>query len=257
MQFMMNLEGKIALVTGSSQGIGKAVAVTLAKLGAIPVVTGRRAEAVEQTVGEIRDCGGECFGIAVDATDKVQLGELIRKILARYGSIDILVNNVGGSAPPVPLDELADELWETQMTSNLNSVFYCTRLVIKGMKERNSGRIVNIASVAGRSYSHLGGVPYATSKHGVVGFTRQLARELAPCCITVNCVAPGLIGTERVLKKFHTRSSAEQKDILKMIALGRPGRPEEVAGAVAFLVSDLATYITGAVVDVNGGMLMV
>jgi len=253
----MNLEGKVALVTGSSKGIGKAVASSLSRCGALTIITGRNKEAVDEAAGRIKEAGGRCDGLAADVTDKTQLEELIHSVLEKHQRIDILVNSVGGSAPAVPLAEFPDDLWESQLKNNLNSVFYCTRLVVDDMKKRSWGRIVNIASVAGRSYSQLGGVAYAAAKHGVVGFTRQLARELAPFSITVNCVAPGLIATERIEKRFYARSAEQQQEILDKIPLGRPGRPEEVAWAVTFLTSDLSGYITGAVIDVNGGILMV
>jgi len=253
----MNLEGKVALVTGSSKGIGKAVASSLSHYGALTVITGRNKEALDEAAGGIKKAGGRCDVLAADVTDKPQLEDLVREVIAKYQRIDILVNNVGGSAPAVSLSEFTDDLWESQLKSNLTSVFYCTRLVVEDMKKRRWGRIVNIASVAGRSYSQLGGVAYTAAKHGVVGFTRQLARELAPFSITVNCVAPGLIATERIEKRFYARSEKQQQEILEKIPLGRPGRPEEVAWAVAFLTFDLSGYITGAVIDVNGGMLMV
>jgi 3-oxoacyl-[acyl-carrier protein] reductase len=254
---MINLEGKIALVAGSSKGIGKAIAIEMTKLGAISVITGRTAKSLRETAKEIRGIGGECHEIVVDFIDEMQIKNMASEILSRYGKIDILVNNVGGSAPPIPLDELTNEMWEDQLSSNLTSVFYSTRAIVEGMKRRKWGRIINIASAAGRSYSQLGGVPYAAAKHAVVGFTRQLAKELAPYAITVNCVAPGIIGTERILKRWQTRKKQQQNEILSKILLGRLGRPEEVAAVVAFLASDASSYITGATIDVNGGQLMI
>jgi len=234
----MNFVGRIALVTGSSKGIGKATAVALARLGATVVVTGRNVEAIEETYKEIRGLGGKCLRIVVDVAKEKEIEEMAREVFEKYGKIDVLVNNVGGSSPSVPLEELGNELWEQQLKSNLTSVFQTTRAVVKSMKERKYGRVVNVASVAGRSYSHLGGVPYASAKHGVIGFTRQLAKELAPYSITVNAVAPGLIATERVLKKLEARGGEERNEILSKILLRRPGRPEEVAGAIVFLSSD-------------------
>ena len=254
---MTDLEGKVALITGSSRGIGKATAVRLAKLGAVCVVTGRKQDAVKKVGNEIRSLGGKCFEQQVDFNDKTQIEALIERLLYRYEGIDILVNNVGGSSPPLSLDELSEEIWHSQIRINLTSVFLCTKGIIKRMKERQWGRIINIASVAGRSYSQLGGVPYAVAKHGVVGFTRQLAKEVASYSITVNCVAPGLVGTERILSKWESLSREDQDNIHEKILVGRLGEPREVACVVSFLASEDSSYITGATIDVNGGMLMV
>ncbi len=251
----MNLEGKIAIVTGSGMGIGRATAIALSNYGAIPVVADINFDAAHETAEHIRRQGHECFEIEVDITDDKQTQKMADSVVERYEKIDILVNNVGASAPPVPINELSNEIWDTQFKVSVKSVFFCTRAIVGIMKKRKQGRIINIASIAGRSFSLFAGVPYAAAKHAVVGFTRQLARELAPYFILVNCVAPGVIETERVRKRMELQTKAREQ-LIAMTALSRPGRPEEIAGAVVFLASDLSSYMTGATIDVNGGMFM-
>jgi 3-oxoacyl-[acyl-carrier protein] reductase len=213
-------------------------------------------KALDHLEDAIGHAGGRCFKILADATSEREVKSMAEKVEEKFGKVDILVNNIGGSFPPVALENMTTEVWEAQLKINLTSVFNVTRSVVGIMKRNKYGRIVNIASVAGRSYSNLGGVHYASAKHGVVGFTRQLARELAPHFIGVNAVAPGLVATERVLKKLNAKEQAERDEILDRILLRRPAQPEEIANAVIFLSSDMASYITGAVLDVNGGMLM-
>ena len=246
---MFNLTGKVAIVTGASRGIGKSIAVLLAANGAT-VVAAAREEHASETVAEIRTAGGHAEIASLDVTQASEIEALVTATVKRHGSIDILINNAG-----IARDQLALRMkrsdWDTVITTNLTASFLCSQMVLKPMIRKRNGRIVNISSVVGQM-GNTGQVNYAASKAGLIGLTKSLAREVASRNITVNAVAPGLIDTDmskEILGKTHD-SWKEQ------IPLGRMGTTTDVATAVCFLVSDEASYITGQVLAVNGGMYM-
>ncbi|HEX4798500.1 MAG TPA: 3-oxoacyl-ACP reductase FabG [Burkholderiales bacterium] len=246
----MELEGQVALVTGASRGIGKAIAVTLGGKGATVVgtaTTDAGAQSITSHFAEARILGK---GARLDVTDAGSIEPLVAEIERAYGGVSILVNNAG-----IARDNLAVRMkeadWDAVIDTNLGSVFRLCKAVLRGMMKARSGRIINITSVVGSS-GNAGQVNYSAAKAGVAGMTRSLAREIGSRGITVNCVAPGFIDTDM------TRALAEahRETLLQQIPLGRLGTPEDVAAAVAFLASPQAAYITGATLHVNGGMYM-
>jgi len=246
----MTSSGRVALVTGASQGIGRACALRLAKSGASVAAAARNREKLEEVVGEIAAAGGQAAAFALDVADEEQIKAVFKAVIAQFGKIDILVNNAG-----ITRDQLVMRMkradWDAVIQTNLTSAYLCTQQVTSSMLKQRWGRIINIASVFGQM-GQAGQANYAASKAGLIGLTMAIARELASRSITCNAVAPGFIDTAmtEVL-------SGEFKDgALKMIPLGRTGTPEEVGHAVAFLASEEASYITGHVLNVNGGLLM-
>ncbi len=244
------LEGQVAIITGASRGIGRAIAVALATEGAKVVVNyASSARAAEEVVAEIKASGGEAIAIHADVSQEVQVDGLFKSAINTWGRVDILVNNAGITRDTLLLRmKLAD--WQLVIDLNLTGVFLATRAVSKIMLKQKSGRIINIASVAGQM-GNPGQGNYSAAKAGVIGFTKTVAKELASRGITVNAVAPGFIATDM------TADLANTDEILKFIPLGRYGKPEEIAGMVRFLASDpAAAYITGQVFNVDGGMVM-
>ena len=246
----MTSSGRVALVTGASQGIGRACALRLAKSGASVAAAARNREKLEEVVGEIAAAGGQAAAFALDVADEEQIKSVFKAVIAQFGKIDILVNNAGITRDQLILRmKRAD--WDSVIQTNLTSAYLCTQQATSSMLRQRWGRIINITSVFGQM-GQAGQANYAASKAGLIGLTMAIARELASRSITCNAVAPGFIDTAmtEVL-------SGEFKDgALKMIPLGRTGTPEEVGHAVAFLASEEASYITGHVLDVNGGLLM-
>jgi 3-oxoacyl-[acyl-carrier protein] reductase len=246
----MTSSGRVALVTGASQGIGRPCALRLAKSGASVAAAARNREKLEEVVGEIAAAGGQAAAFALDVADEEQIKSVFKAVIAQFGKIDILVNNAGITRDQLILRmKRAD--WDGVIQTNLTSAYLCTQQVTSSMLKQRWGRIINIASVFGQM-GQAGQANYAASKAGLIGLTMAIARELASRNITCNAVAPGFIDTAmtEVL-------SGEFKDgALKMIPLGRTGTPEEVGHAVAFLASEEASYITGHVLNVNGGLLM-
>ncbi len=246
----MTSSGRVALVTGASQGIGRACALRLAKSGAFVAAAARNRGKLEEVVGEIAAAGGQAAAFALDVADEEQIKAVFKAVIARFGKIDILVNNAG-----ITRDQLVMRMkradWDAVIQTNLTSAYLCTQQVTSSMLKQRWGRIINIASVFGQM-GQAGQANYAASKAGLIGLTLAIARELASRSITCNAVAPGFIDTAMT-----EGLSAEFKDgALKMIPLGRTGTPEEVGHAVAFLASEEASYITGHVLNVNGGLLM-
>jgi 3-oxoacyl-[acyl-carrier protein] reductase len=244
------LKDQTAIVTGASRGIGRAVALALASEGAKVVVNyARSGDAAEAVVSEINEGGGSAIAIKADVSKSEDVDQLIAQTKEKFGTIDILVNNAGITRDTLLL-RMKPEDWQAVIDLNLTGVFLCTRGVSKIMLKQKKGRIINIASVAGQM-GNPGQANYSAAKAGVIGFTKTVAKELAPRGVTVNAVAPGFIATDMTADLKNT------EEILKFIPLGRYGQPEEIAGMVRFLAADpAASYITGQVFNVDGGMVM-
>jgi 3-oxoacyl-[acyl-carrier protein] reductase len=246
---MFDLSGKVAIVTGASRGIGRGVTAMLASRGAHIVATARGENAAE-TVAQIQGAGHRAEAAVLEVTDAASIDALIGAVLQRHGRIDILVNNAGVTRDQLMLRMKRDD-WDQVIATNLTASFALSQAAIKPMLKQRAGRIINISSVVGQT-GNAGQVNYAASKAGLIGFSKALARELASRNITVNVVAPGLIETDMtkaITEKAHGDWTAQ-------IPLGRLGTTADVAAAVCFLASDEASYITGQVVAVNGGMYM-
>jgi 3-oxoacyl-[acyl-carrier protein] reductase len=243
------LKEKVAVITGASRGIGKAAALALAAQGAKVVVNyARSSEAAEAIVQAINATGGEAIAIQADVSKSAEVDNLIKQTLDKFGRIDVLVNNAGITQDTLLL-RMKPEQWQAVIDLNLTGVFLCTKAVSKTMLKQRSGRIINIASVAGQM-GNPGQANYSAAKAGVIGFTKTVAKELANRGVTVNAVAPGFIETDMT-------HDLQSEEIIKFIPLGRYGKPEEVAGTIRFLASDpAAAYITGQVFNVDGGMVM-
>ena len=246
----MSLSGRIAFITGASQGIGRACAVKLAAKGASVAVAARNQEKLNQLASEITASGGKAAAFALDVTDEDQIKSAIKAANAQFGKIDILVNNAG-----ITRDQLIMRMkrsdWDAVLQTNLTSAYLCTQAVTSSMLKQRWGRIINITSVFGQM-GQAGQANYAASKAGLIGLTMAVARELGSRNITCNAVAPGFIETAmtEMLGEDFKQNAAKQ------IPLGRVGAVDDVANAVAFLASDEASYITGHVLSVNGGLLM-
>jgi 3-oxoacyl-[acyl-carrier protein] reductase len=247
---MNMLAGKIALVTGASRGIGRAIALALAREGATVVGTATTEAGALQISEALAHSGAQGAGRALNVRDAAQCDALIASVQKEFGDVTILVNNAAVVRDNLAL-RMKDAEWDEVMETNLRGVFRLSRAVMRGMMKARWGRIISITSVVGAA-GNPGQANYAAAKAGVVGMSKSLARELGSRNITVNCVAPGLIDTEM------TRALSEEQRaaLIGQVALGRLGQPEDVAAAVAFLASPAAGYITGAVVHVNGGMYM-
>ena len=244
------LDGQVAVITGASRGIGRAVAIALAAAGAQVVVNyARSGTAAEAVVAQIVAEGGSAIAIQADVSQADQVDALINGTVEKLGRVDILVNNAGITRDTLLL-RMKPEDWQAVIDLNLTGVFLCTRAVAKLMLKQRSGRIINIASVAGQM-GNPGQANYSAAKAGVIGFTKTVAKELASRGVTANAVAPGFIETDM------TGDLSNTDDILKYIPLGRFGQPEDIAGMVRFLAADpAAAYITGQVFNVDGGMVM-
>lgn len=247
----MRLKDRVAIVTGAARGIGRAIAVALAREGARVAAWDLDLVQLDDLVGQVRARGGEVLALSVDVTRTDQIQEAVGQVLARWGRVDILVNNAG-IYEVLPVEDISEEQWDRVLAVNLKGAFLCSQAVIPAMKRQGSGSIVSMASSAGKSGGTLSGAHYAVSKAGVICLTKQLARELGPHGITANAVAPGRIDTPMI----HLASDEENEAFRLRTPLGRLGTPEDVAGAVVFLVSDEASFVTGEIVDVNGGLLI-
>jgi 3-oxoacyl-[acyl-carrier protein] reductase len=246
----MKLEGRAALVTGASQGIGQACALALARQGASVALAARNQQKLEEVAAQIAAAGGKAAVFAMDVADENRIKSGIKSALAHFGKIDILVNNAG-----ITRDQLVMRMkradWDAVLNTNLTSAYLSTQQVMGSMLKQRWGRIINITSVFGQM-GQAGQANYASSKAGLIGLTMALAREVASRNITCNAVAPGFIETSMTAGL----SEEFKQNALKMIPLGRVGTADDVAGAVCFLASEEASYITGHVLNVNGGMLM-
>lgn len=245
------LAGKVALVTGASRGIGRAIAVELAKLGAKVAVnySGSEAKALE-VVDEIKASGSEAVAIQANVADGDSVQNMVKQVIETFGSLDILVNNAGITRDNL-LMRMKEEEWDDVISTNLKGVFLCTKAVTRQMMKQRNGRIINIASVVGVS-GNAGQANYVAAKAGVIGLTKTTAKELASRNITVNTVAPGFITTDMTDKL----PEEVKQEMLKQIPLASFGEPEDIAHTVSFLASEGSRYITGQTIHVNGGMVM-
>jgi|SRR5690242_12644066 len=246
----MSLSGRVALVTGASQGIGRTCALRLAKEGAALALAARNHDKLNELVAEITASGGIATAFPLDVANEEQVKSILKGAVSQFGKIDILVNNAG-----ITRDQLVMRMkradWDAVLQTNLTSAYLCIQQVISSMLKQRWGRIINITSVFGQM-GQAGQANYAASKAGLIGLTMAIAREVGSRNITCNAVAPGFIETAMTA----TLGDEFKQNAVKQIPLGRVGTPEDVAGAVAFLASDDASYITGHVLSVNGGMLM-
>ena len=244
---MSEWDGKVALVTGGSRGIGRAIASALAERGVSVVLTGRNQETARAAAEEL---GAAASGIAMDVSDRAAVDTAIKSVLEKRGHLDILVNNAGITRDNL-LMRMKPEDWDTVIATNLNGLYYCSKAVLRPMIRQRSGRIINMSSVVGLM-GNAGQVNYAASKAAMLGFTKSLAREVASRNVTVNAVAPGYIETDmtRALPSDATDALREA------IPMHRIGQPSEVANAVLYLASEGAGYVTGQVLQVNGGLYM-
>ncbi len=244
----MNLENKVALVTGAGRGIGKGIALSLAKSGADIAFTNRNKTYSDQTKSEIEALGRRCLAFQADVTNVEAIEEMTATVQKTFSKIDILVNNAGVTQDNLFLRMKRDE-WDRVLDVNLTGIFNMTKAVIKGMIRQRHGRIINITSVVGFT-GNSGQVNYSSAKSGILGFTKSLARELGSRNITCNAIAPGYIETDMT----SALNEEQSKYILDQIPLGRMGSVEDIAQAVCFLASDAANYVTGTTLHVNGGM---
>ena len=271
MALAIDLSGRVALVTGGSRGLGRVDALTLARAGADVVVAdillesdtsaaeslGILAQAAvaqgmvhtEETVDEIRSLGRRAMAVRCDVTDRAQVDDAVGQVVAELGSVDILVNNAGTLDHVAQFADQRPDLWERDLRVNLTGAFNCAQAVWPHLRERGWGRIVNMASVAG-TLGGFGQASYSTTKSGILGLTRTLAMEGGRHGITCNAIVPGIIGTEA----FHMANAAMNERIANRTVFKRPGEPQDVANAIAFLCSDLASYVTGVALNVSGGV---
>jgi 3-oxoacyl-[acyl-carrier protein] reductase len=246
----MTLSGRVALVTGASQGIGRACAIRLAQSGATVALAARNQEKLEQVAQQIQSANGAAATFSLDVSNEGQIKTAFKAVIGQFGKVDILVNNAG-----ITRDQLVMRMkrpdWDTVLNTNLTAAYLCIQQVIASMLKQRWGRIINITSIFGQT-GQAGQANYASSKAGLIGLTMAIAREVGSRSITCNAVAPGLIETAM------TSNLPEElkQSALKNIPLGRNGTTEDVANAVAFLASEEASYITGHVLNVNGGLLM-
>ena len=244
------LNDRIALVTGATRGIGRAIALELGRQGATIIGTATTDSGAEQISAYLSEAGLAGKGVALNVCDVAQTDATLAALAKEFGAITILVNNAGITRDNLSM-RMGDDEWDAVIDTNLKAVFRLSRGVMRGMMKARFGRIVNITSVVGYS-GNAGQANYCAAKSGVAGMSRSLARELGSRNITVNCVAPGFVATDMT----HALSDEQKQAMLASIPLGRAGTPEDIAGAVGFLVSPAASYVTGTTVHVNGGMFM-
>jgi 3-oxoacyl-[acyl-carrier protein] reductase len=250
----MTFTDRVVMVTGAARGIGAAVARAFAAEGARIAALDLDAAGLEAVAGECRARGAEILTLGADVTRAADVRAAVDAIGARWGAVDVLVNNAGGFAAVRPAtEEIPDDEWDFTLRLNLTSAFLCSKAVLPGMKQRRWGRIVNLSSIGGRGGAVLLSSAYAATKAAILGFTRHLALETARSGITVNAIAPGTTATEQFRA---LRTPAETEALVQRVPVGRVAEPSEIAGCILFLASDAASYITGACLDVNGGVLM-
>jgi 3-oxoacyl-[acyl-carrier protein] reductase len=249
----MRLEGKVVMLTGAAKGIGAAAAVALGRAGARVAVLDVDGPGAETVAKGVTGLGTEAVALRTDVTAAADVQRAVDTVVGRWGRIDGLVNNAGGFPRMRRSEDITEAEWEEILRLNVTSVFLCSRAVLPVMRRQHAGRIVNLSSVVARGGPVLTALHYAAAKAAVLGITHHLARELAANGITVNAVAPGPTGTERVLA---ARTPEASRQLAAAIPAGRFGEPGEIADAIVFLLSDAARYVTGATLDVNGGMAM-
>lgn len=242
-----DLTGKVAVITGASAGLGKVMALGLAKAGADVAICARTVEKIEAAAEEIRSTGSKAIALSTDVRDNEQINHLIEKTVDEFGKIDILVNNAGGHFVKKPL-ELSANGWNAIIMENLTSVFMFSQAAAKIMKGQKSGSIISNTSVAGIS-SYVINAAYGAAKAGIINLTKTLATDLAPYNVRVNAIAPGLMATEAVMPYYNSRP-----DMLAKVPMSRYGTPEEILGPTLFLASDASSYITGSTIVVDGGL---
>ncbi len=249
-----SLEGKVALVTGGSRGIGKATAIGFAQAGADVVVASRKLPDLEEVADEVRGLGRRSLAVAAHVGRLEQIESLVERVVAEFGRIDILVNNAGTSPVFTPALDLEERAWDAIMNLNLKGLFFLSQAVARVMKEHGGGRIINVASMDGyKPEVNIGA--YAVSKAGVIMVTKVMARELAQYNIRVNTIAPGPIHT-RLLDAHWVVAPEDKEELLKKVPMERIGEPEEIAGAMIYLASDASSYVTGQTFVVDGGTLI-
>ncbi|MFC7372138.1 3-oxoacyl-[acyl-carrier-protein] reductase [Fictibacillus iocasae] len=245
------LNGKVVLVTGASRGIGRSIAIYLAKRGAKVAVNYSGSEQkANEVVSAIKEAGGEAFAVQADVSSADSVNGMVKAVIDTFGSLDVLVNNAGITRDNLMM-RMKEEDWDAVMNTNLKGVFLCTKAVTRQMMKQRSGRIINIASIVGVS-GNAGQANYVAAKAGVIGLTKTTAKELSSRGITANAVAPGFIETEMT----DVLEDSVKQEMLKVIPLARFGQTDDVAAAVAFLASDESGYITGQTLHVDGGMVM-
>ncbi len=251
----MKLAGRVALVTGASSGIGAAIAEALASEGASVTINYFRNEAgAREIAGRIDPTGQRVFAVQADVRRRQGVERLFAAHLARFAGLDILVNNAGDMVKRVPTAETSEETWRDAIDLNLSSAFFCCQQAIAPMTAEGRGRIINISSVGARTGGGAGSIPYHAAKAGLMALTKGLAKELAPSGITVNTIAPGII--ETAFHDRHTAPDLRAEWIKTLIPMQRAGLPADIAAAAVFVASDEASYMTGATLDINGGMAM-
>lgn len=248
----MDLNGKVSLVTGAGRGIGRAICLELAKAGSDIALNCLNKTNGEKVVSEVVKLGQKASFFKTDVSETKKVNRMVDEALRMFGKIDILVNNAG-IATMSHIQDMEEAEWDRVLNVNLKSIFNCSKAVVNSMMKRKAGRIINIASSAAFTGNGVIGVNYSSSKAGVIGFTKTLARELGPFGITVNAIAPSFIYTDMIKQLLKGKRLG---DYVKLIPMGRPGKPEDVSYAVLFLASDRANWITGQTIHVNGGILM-
>jgi len=248
---MQDLKGRVALITGGTRGIGREIAAVLSGLGLKAALTGTKSDVAEKVASEIQaQTGGEVVGYGLDIADEAAVDRVVNAVAERFGRVDVLVNNAGATKDNLVL-RMSSEEWNRTIGVNLGGLFHCTKRVLKTMLRQRSGAIVNISSIVGLT-GNAGQANYAAAKAGIVGFTKSVAKEYATKGIRANVIAPGFVATDMTASIPDTK----RKELTDRIPLGRLGSGRDVANAVAFLASDLSSYITGQVLCVDGGMVM-
>jgi len=249
----MRFEGQVAIVTGAAKGIGLRVARAFGREGARVAALDVNADGVDGLAGELAAGGRETLALKVDVTVAREVRRAVDTVIGRWGRVDVLVNNAGGFSVIRRTEDIPDDEWDAIFRFNVTSAFLCTKAVLPHMRRQRSGSIVNLSSIAGRSSAVTTTSHYAAAKAAILGFTRHVALEAAGDGIRVNAVAPGTVATERVRA---LRTPEQTRRIADTVPLGRIGEPEDIADVVLFLASDAARYVTGAALDVNGGLVM-